>query len=229
MKKVLLIVLALAALGAGGVVAYRGYEFFTTLVANAVRGSGKITTETRTVGPFTSVRLSGVGSASIARTGTPGVSISADDNLMQFIRSEVKDGTLYLGIKSGTSVHSAHVEYRVTLGDLRAVGVSGATSLRADDLAGAAFAVTVSGAGRVRLSGRIDDLKVDASGAGSLDAAALIAKRAKVEASGAGSVVVNVSDTLDARASGAGSVRYVGEPKLTSHVSGAGSIRESRQ
>ena len=228
MKKVLLIVLALV-LGVAGVTAYRGYEFFKAIVATAVHGSGKITTETRTVGPFTSIRLSGVGSAVIERTGTPGLSISADDNLMQLITSEVKDGTLYLGFKSDTVISSAHIEYRVTVGDLRDVHVSGAASLRADDLVGAALAVTVSGAGRVRLSGRIDDLKADASGAGSLDAAALTAKRATVEASGAGSVFVNAGDTLDATASGAGSVRYVGAPKVTSHVSGAGSIQEGRQ
>ena len=228
MKKVLLIVLVLV-LGAGGVAAYRGYEFFQTVVATAVRGSGKITTEARAVGSFTSIHLAGVGSASIERTGTTGLSISADDNLLPLITSEVKDGTLHLSIKSGASISSAHVEYRVTVGDLREIHVAGSASLRADDLVGAVLAVEVSGAGRVRLSGRTEALTVAVSGAGSLDATALNAKRATVETSGAGSVSVNVSDTLDARASGAGSVRYVGEPKLTSHVSGAGSIRQARQ
>jgi hypothetical protein len=228
MKKVLLIVLALA-LGAAAVAAYRGYEFFETIATNAVRGSGQITTQTRAVESFTSIHLDGVGSASIERSGTPGLSISCDDNLLQLITSEVKDGTLYLSIKRGTSINAAHVEYRVTVGDLREVHVSGSSSLQAADLAGAALAVKVSGAGRVRLSGRTEDLNVAVSGAGSLDAAALNAKRATVEASGAGSAFVNVSDTLDARASGAGDVRYVGAPKLASHVSGAGSIRQARQ
>ncbi|HLH90820.1 MAG TPA: head GIN domain-containing protein [Xanthobacteraceae bacterium] len=228
MKKVVFIVLALV-IGVGGLVAYKGYELFKSIAANAVRGSGKITTETRNVGSFTSVRISGVGSAVIERTGTPGLSISADDNLLPLITSDVKDGTLSLGFKSGTIISSASIEYRVTVGDLREVHVSGATGLRADDLAGSALAVTVSGAGRVRLSGRIDDLEVDVSGAGSLDAAALTARHVTVEASGAGNVSVNASDTLDAKASGAGTVRYVGAPKLTSHVSGAGSIREGRQ
>ena len=227
MKKVLLIVLALV-LGAGGVIAYRGYEFFKAVVATTVRGSGQITTETRAMGSFTAIRLSGVGTATVERTGTPGLSISGDDNLLPLITSEVKDGTLHLSTKvAPASTQPKWV--RVTVGALREIHVAGSASLRADDLVGAVIAVEGSGAGRVRLSGRTEALTVAVSGAGSLDATALNAKRAIVETSGAGSVSVNVSDTLDARASGAGSVRYVGEPKLTSHVSGAGSIRQARQ
>jgi hypothetical protein len=239
MKKVLLIVVVLA-LGAGGVVAYRGYELLRTFGcigncnngnggATAVRGSGRIVTEARTVGPFTSIHLGGIGSASIARTGTTGLSISADDNLIPLIMSEVKDGALYLSIKNAVSIRAGHVEYRVTVGDLREVDVSGAADLQAADLAGAALAVTVSGAGQARLSGRTDDLTAGVSGAGSLDAAALDAKRATIAASGSGSVLVNASDMLDASASGAGNVRYLGGPKLATHVSGAGSVRQARQ
>lgn len=218
MKKALLIVL-LSALGAAAL----GWSDPTP-----VRGSGNITTEVRAVGPFSAIDLSGIGSASIVRTGTPGLSISSDDNVLPLIISQVKDGTLYLSVKHGTSVRPTRLVYRVAVGDLREVGVSGAADLQAADLDGAALAVTVSGAGRVRLSGRTNDLTVDVGGAGSLDAAALNAKRAVIAANGAGHVSVKVIDTLDASAGGAGNIRYLGGPRLTTHVSGAGSVARAQ-
>jgi len=230
MKKVLLIVLLLV-LGAVGVVTYKGYQLLKTggFGTTAVRGSGNVVTEARTVGPFTSVDLSGIGNAFIVRGGTPGLSVKADDNLLPLLISEVRDGTLHLSIKDGTSIGAGHVEYRVTAGDLREIDVSGAANLQASGVAGAALTVEVSGAAQARLSGRADKLTASVSGAGELDAAALAAKRATVTASGAASVSVNVSDALDAHASGAGSVHYLGTPKLTTDISGAGSVAPARR
>jgi hypothetical protein len=84
----------------------------------------------------------------------------------------------------------------------------------------------MSGAADGDVAGRTDSLSITVSGAGSLNAVDLAAKRAKVVVSGAGDVTVNATDELDARVSGAGDIWYVGSPKLQSRVSGAGTIKQ---
>ena len=67
-----------------------------------VRGSGVLKTEARTVGEFK--RISSRGSADVAvKIGSPAsVEVTADDNLVQYVTTEVKDGTLEIGMKSGS-------------------------------------------------------------------------------------------------------------------------------
>jgi hypothetical protein len=177
------------------------------------------------VGAFNAIDLRGIGHASIARTGTPSLSISADDNLLPLIVSEVKDGILHLSFKNGTNVSSSKIEYRITVADLGNIDLSGAATLQAAGLDGKTLTITLSGASRATISGRADSLTADVSGASGLNAAALQVKRANVEASGASQISVNVSDALDADASGASNIRYQGRPRLTSNTSGAGTVR----
>jgi len=49
---------------------------------SVTKGSGRVVTETREVGGFTKVELSGSGELTIEKTGTESLSISAEDNLL---------------------------------------------------------------------------------------------------------------------------------------------------
>jgi hypothetical protein len=86
--------------------------------------------------------------------------------------------------------------------------------------------VSISGAASGRIAGRSDNLSISISGTGSLNAAELKAKRARVVVSGVGDVTVNASDELNAKVSGTGTIWYIGSPKLESSVSGVGSIKQ---
>jgi hypothetical protein len=99
-------------------------------------------------------------------------------------------------------------------------------SIKATNLDSESLSVSISGAGSGRIAGRTDNLTVSVSGTGSLDAAELKAKRAKVVVSGVGNVTVNASDELDANVSGTGTIWYIGSPKLEKSVSGVGSIKQ---
>jgi hypothetical protein len=109
-----------------------------------------------------------------------------------------------------------------------ALRVSGAGKIRLAGIEVKDLATRLSGAADVELSGTADQHDVHLSGAGSVHAHALAAKRATVVISGAGSCSLAVSDELDVRISGAGSVSYEGNPRVTQRVSGAGSVRKTR-
>jgi hypothetical protein len=214
----------------------------------SVTGSGKIVTEARQVSGFTRVVIAGSGDAVLVQGAEEGVVVEADDNLMQYVRTEVRDGALYLDTRSSNRPMSISpsktIRFTVTLKSLDGITVSGAGDVTAEAIAtpkldiavsgagdvsiGAlkteALAVAVSGAGNIELSGEAGIQSVAISGAGDYVAGDLRSASASVAISGAGDATVWATDTLEARVSGMGSVGFYGEPTVTRSVSGVGSI-----
>jgi Putative auto-transporter adhesin, head GIN domain len=198
-----------------------------TLGGPTIKGSGILKTETRPVERFTAISLSGSASLEIEQTGQESLEITADDNLLELFTSEVRDGTLILGVTDGKIMWKGKgPRFKVTVSELRKLKVSGAGSVKATNLDSDSLTISLSGAADGSIAGRSNNLSISVSGAGSLNAVDLQAKRATVIVSGAGDVTVNASDELDVRVSGAGDIWYVGSPKLQSRVSGAGTIKQ---
>ena len=194
-----------------------------------INGSGSSKTEVRPVAAFSAVRLSDVGArVVIERTGKESLEVTADDNLVALFTSEVKGGTLYLSAAKGKSMSGKRPLFKVTVSDLRQLGVSGSGSVDATGLDGETLAMSVAGSGEITAAGRIADVTISISGSGTCNAADLKAKRAKVAVRGSGELTVNASDELDAQVSGSGTILYVGSPKLTSNISGSGSIEQRK-
>ena len=194
---------------------------------NAVRGSGNVVTQPRQVAGFTSVSLSGSGMLVIEQSGTESLSITADDNLMQYLTSNVSGGELELGTRAGTSVSpSQDITYRITLRKLDGLELSGSATAQVRGVATDRLEVSISGAGEVTISGRADAQEINISGSGEYLAAGLASKAVDIDISGSGNAELAVSDKLDVEVSGSGSIDYVGHPAITQSVSGSGEIRQ---
>jgi len=61
---------------------------------NCTQGSGKQVSETRSVGDFTGVEVSGGYKVVLKQDSVSSIKISADDNVMQYIKTEVSNGKL---------------------------------------------------------------------------------------------------------------------------------------
>src|ERR1051325_10079242 len=93
---------------------------------DSVKGSGHITTESRAVTGFTGIGVSGNAKLIVEQNDTEGVTVTTDDNLMQYITTEVKDSMLMLGTKPLVSVSpSEKITYKVLVKDLSMLGTSG--------------------------------------------------------------------------------------------------------
>lgn len=102
---------------------------------------------------------------------------------------------------------------------------SGANTVMIGGIDSERFLVDISGAGSMRLSGNVKKLRVDISGATSLDAEELIADHVKVDISGASSASVYAAESIDAEISGVGNLDYYGRPEdVRTDVSGVGNI-----
>ena len=68
-----------------------------------IKGSGIAKTEIRTLGSFNVLDVEYAGAIEVRSQGQESLTISGDDNIVQFITTEVKNGTLYIRDPEGYS------------------------------------------------------------------------------------------------------------------------------
>lgn len=189
-----------------------------------VRGNGQIKTEERQVGAFANVDTSG--SFEIEwQNGSPALRITTDENLLPYIDNDVSEDTLHL--RTRDHIWPTHGIKIVISSPTRTGGrLRGAVKLTVKQLSGPTFALESKGASEVTLSGNVDRLLVDMTGASQLAAAGLQTKTAEISTTGAGDSEVAVTDTLNVVITGAGKVTYSGNPAtIKKQITGAGTIR----
>ncbi|MCX6173691.1 MAG: DUF2807 domain-containing protein [Ignavibacteriales bacterium] len=189
-----------------------------------VRGNGRVKDQSRAIMEFDKIDAGGAFTLKIKVGPSPSLKITAEENLINYIRTNVKGNTLVIDTKKNISPRK-EIYIEITTPSLRAIDASGANNITVYGIAGSDFEVDVSGAGNVDLSGEVDRFRADLSGAGSINARELKAKDVRVSVSGAASADVYAKDYLDASVSGVGSISYYGDPaKIRTDVSGVGSI-----
>jgi len=190
-------------------------------------GSGTIVTETREVSGFTQVRLAGFGTLNVSQTGTESLTITADDDILPHLTSEVINGTLELGVKPRLSFRPMkHITYNVTVKSLTGIQLSGAGTVHVNDIKPEAFNVAISGAGDMTVTGSAHSQTVRISGAGNYNAREFQTDAAEVVITGAGNARVSASQSVSATVSGAGAVTYYGSPQVSHRITGIGSVKQ---
>lgn len=192
--------------------------------ADTIEGSGVSKTESRTVTEFHRIVVEGSADLSV-RVGEPtSLSVTGDDNLVDFVTTEVREGSLVLGMKPGSYSTRMGVRVAITVPSLDALSIRGSSDADLSGLSGESFSAEIRGSGDVRASGKVDRLDAGISGSGDLHLVGLEARAANVGISGSGDVEVWATETLVASVSGSGDVTYTGEPKVTKSVAGSGSV-----
>jgi Putative auto-transporter adhesin, head GIN domain len=192
----------------------------------AVTGSGTVASVNRDVPAFTAIETQGVGKLTLRVGEAQSIKITADDNLLQYLTSEVKNGVLVLKSSAAISTKNG-IAYEITAPRIERLDNSGAISMNATGLMGAALTVNASGTGSIVLSGTVESLTASLSGVGSVDADKLTADRVSVDVSGVGSAAIRAEKSLKANVSGVGSVKWRGAATdVSKNVSGVGSVRK---
>ena len=188
-----------------------------------IRGNGHMVTREEKLEPFINVDAGGAFRVDW-QSGPPAISVTVDENLMQYIELEVRDGVLHIRTTRNIRPRRS-VKVGLTSNALEGVSFRGATQLTAHQLTGSKFYLETSGASKAILDGAIDELIANITGAGDLRAESLQTKTAKVSVTGAGDARIAVSDVLKVSITGAGKVEYIGDPHIERNITGAGSIR----
>jgi Putative auto-transporter adhesin, head GIN domain len=161
-----------------------------------VSGNGELGEETRTVAPFDAVDISLGAEATVnANATSQRLSISVDENLLQYILTPVEDGVLRIRLNGVNGIDSVHPLRLVA--QAKALHAVRATEAAYVDVKGAgqpglAFEVEAAGLSNVQLQGPGGDLlQVRLSGGSGLDAFAYPVAGAEVALSGGSSLRVN--------------------------------------
>jgi len=190
-----------------------------------VSGSGKVVTEKRTVGGFDSILLSGSGQLEVDQNGEESLSITADDNLLPLLTSEVEGTRLVLRVKAGSRlVPSQKIVYKISARKLNGMACEGDTSAVLRGIHTDELKLAISGSGDISADGTSDRQEISIAGSGKYSGANLKSKSATISIAGSGDAVVAASETLDVKVAGSGSIKYIGEPKISQTIAGSGSI-----
>jgi len=189
-----------------------------------LRGSGTPVTQGRDVAEFKAIVVRGFADVH-ARIGTQQrVDVRTDDNLVEKVRTEVRDGTLFVDLERGSYQFRSGVVVDVTVPSLDRLEISGSGDATSDGLGAGSLVLGLSGSGNIVANGTVGALTADVSGSGDLDLSRVVARAATVSISGSGDIEVQATETLDANISGSGDVLYRGSAVVHSSVSGSGEV-----
>jgi hypothetical protein len=227
------------------------WRFDSPGIGGRVAGSGLLVTESREVSDFNELAIDYPVDITIMQGKNPSIEITADDNLIPQLQTEVRRDTLVIENKntdwSQRVRPSQTVQVTLIVTDLTQINFTSAGTLVLDAFKGEDLHVSLSGAGEMQLhdvilntlqlslsgagdlsgDGSVDTLHLAISGFGSFKGNDLEAQHADVSISGAGDATVWAVRSLDVRISGAGSVRYYGQPpSFSEQISGAGNVSD---
>lgn len=239
MKKLLTLTLALVAITA------------VSAQWKKVRGNGNVVTIDRSTADYDEIAVAGWFDVELV-SGTEGqLTIRGEENLLEYIKTEVKDDKLVIKVKKGVNLKPSSwgkdggIYVTVPVQEVEEVSLSGSgdvissTVLKSENfrtrISGSGdislnveaetVEATLSGSGDIKLSGQTGNFEVRVSGSGDVKAYELNANNVEATISGSADVKVTANEMLYARVSGSGDIHYRGNPKkIDSKASGSGEI-----
>jgi hypothetical protein len=202
-----------------------------------IRGSGNMSEESRSVSGISDVELAMQGNLSIEIGNTEALRIEAEDNLLEYIQTDVSAGRLVIETQSGINLRNAEpINYFLTVTGLDSIRISSSGDIQAPDLQADRFSITISSSGDLSM-GDLDctSLSVESSSSGILTMGGLTAETIDVRISSSGNVEIDggqvqqqditITSSGEYRAEDLASV----EAKVSLTSSGAARIRVSDQ
>lgn len=214
---------------------------------NLQTGSGNIITREREVADFHGINAQQGFEVDITPGPATTVKIEADDNLMEDIKVEVKDGILHISIDKN-NLHNSTLIAHVTAPHLDVIRTSSAASVEIKgsftedenvsctassgstiegEFTSPAISASASSGSRITLSGRTKDFDAQASSGASVSAFNLLSEQTTAQASSGAQAKVHSSVMLKATASSGGSVKYKGNPTTNNSQSSGGGVSKA--
>lgn len=214
-------------------------------IPEGVKGDGNVVKEKRDIGEFSSLKVSSAFTVYLVQGRTESLTVEADKNLMEHIKTVVKGDRLTISTSEKGISKYEELNIYLTFEELEMIDVSGAVTIIGEgpmtfnelilegsgaseiklELEAATLKADFSGASDIELIGSAKDVTFETSGASEIDAYDFVVEHCELDVSGASDARVHVTGNLEVEVSGAASVKYKGSPQVRSDVSGAGSLR----
>lgn len=213
-----------------------------------IKGNGNVTTVTRTTTDYDGVRCAGSMDFKLVEGNEGKIMITGESNLLEYVVTEVKNGSLIVKIEDGKSLKQSNnktILITIPYEDIESVSLSGSGDVWNDGtIKASSFSTSVAGSGDVvlninsvhttanvlgsgdlTLKGKVINLKTSVTGSGDFSGYGLEATNVDASVAGSGDIDVNCSGELKARVAGSGDIEYRGKPtKQDTKIIGSGTI-----
>jgi len=210
------------------------------------KGNGIMVTKTRTVKNYDKILVTGSFNVALVHGKEGELSIKMEENLVDFLITEVKDNKLIIKWKNNVNIRTQRgVHIVVPFKDLNEVKLTGSGDVVSSDIIRAVhFETLVSGSGNVALNinaksikskvtgsggiqlyGSTDNLNTLVTGSGDFNSYKLTAENVNATVTGSGDIQVIASKKLNAKVTGSGDITYKGNPEIQDFkITGSGDI-----
>ncbi len=212
-----------------------------------IKGNGQLTTIEKTVSAYDDIAVSGSFDVQLFKGKEGDLTISVEENLVDYLDISVSGASLSIGWQKGVSIsHKKPIVVKVPVENVKAVILSGSGDILSKEtlsfdnlklavsgsgdmsipLEADALDVVVSGSGDVKISGNITKGVYTLSGSGSIVSDDCKAQEVRAKLAGSGTIKLYASQKLTATLAGSGSIYYAGTPEVEDlSVAGSGRIR----
>lgn len=212
---------------------------------NGISGDGNVVTTKRAITEsFTSIEAKTGLDVVIEQGNSELISVEADENLQDHIKTEIKNGVLTVYCDASIMKSSAQKVY-VRAKDISSIKSSSGASvttaneivspqLQLDSSSGSEMDISVSSnelscesssGSEITVTGKANLVTTDSSSGSEIDLSKLNATSAKANSSSGSSIIVNASKEVKANASSGSSIHYLGKPSnVIADESSGGSI-----
>jgi hypothetical protein len=209
-----------------------------------IEGSGKIESEYRVVSDFSSVENNTSFDVKITYDTITSIRVDADENLIDLIKTSVRDGNLIIDSDNDQCVKSyRNVLINIHIPLLEKIELNGSGSVDIYSFNCSNFVVkntgsgdidirelttndltlVLSGSGDVYMDGTAQEANYSVSGSGDINGFDMKVENATVKNSGSGDISCYVNNNLDVKLSGSGDVVYAGPSTLVINKEDSGS------
>ena len=214
-----------------------------------IKGNGNNVTIERNTVDYDGVAVSGWFDVDLVSGNEGEITLEGEENLLEYIITEVKDGKLVIKTEKGVNLKSSNwksgIHITIPVESISHVAMSGSgdivgkTKIKADkfstamsgsgditlDIDSSSISTSMSGSGNINLSGTTGDFEATISGSGDIEAFDLEADNVEATVSGSADIEVTAKKSIKARVSGSGDITYRGNPeKINTKTSGSGNI-----
>jgi len=212
---------------------------------NCIDGNGNLTTETRSIDPFSALITEGFFDVEIIQDTITELIIEGEENILPYISTLTDDGVLTIKLREQRCIdNTLPVNIILRTPSLENITLDGSGEVKCDSLDTHDMTAKILGSGDIHLfldssiyldasiigSGnfylvgynRESELKI--SGSGNIKAGNLEQEDVFANISGAGNMYVWVNSFLDVKISGSGNVYYTGNPTINVTITGSGSV-----
>ena len=211
-----------------------------------IRGVGEPVTQGRSFSEFEGVSFALQGNLDIETGEGYSLQVEAQENLMPYINSFVRNGVLHIEADDNINLQpSRPMRFALTVPSLNEVTLAGSGDINVEEMIDAhrvtltiagsgdmeieevitpELHVSIAGSGDITLSGEGERQEISIAGSGDYEARTFISSVVDVSIAGSGDAFVQANETLVVSIAGSGTVFYLGNPTISTSIVGSGGV-----